>query len=215
MPPAWKQAARALRQPYWDWASGLTPPAEVLQLRQISILQPDGSNRTVDNPLFSYKFADTASSFANVNETFRRPSNLTLTHGRQLARQTYDLLTRVNDWFGFSTNAAGGDSISSSLESIHDDIHGTIGGMMGSVPYSGKPICHFKHIALLPLVSTNTVIVSWTSFRPYLLGKFCSTPMSRSLLILAIIHRMHRVYCSTAPPLQRRQDLRLLAGSSP
>lgn len=141
MPPAWKQAAANLRQPYWDWAATLTPPTEVLVSRNLSILQPDGTERTIVNPLFSYRFADRASSFADVDETFRRTSGLTILHARQITRQTYNLLTRVDDWFGFSTNAADGDSTDSSLESIHDDIHVTIGGMMGSVPWAGEYLC--------------------------------------------------------------------------
>lgn len=138
MPTAWKEAAADLRQPYWDWAANLAPPREVLQLRNLSILQPDGTELDVVNPLFSYRFASTASSFADVDETFRQVAGLTTRHARQIARQTYNLLIRVNDWFDFSTNAADGVSATSSLESIHDDVHGTIGGFMGSVPYAGE-----------------------------------------------------------------------------
>lgn len=134
----WKAAAKNLRAPYWDWAQHLTPPNEVFTQTNVSILQPDGSNISVRNPLYSYHFATRESSFANRDETFRRPSGFNTAHARQITKQTYDLLTKVRDWFGFATDAADGISIASSLESIHGDIHGSVGGYMGAVPYAGK-----------------------------------------------------------------------------
>jgi tyrosinase len=51
----------------------------------------------------------------------------------------YNLLTRVNDWPGFSNHTPGdGGSSSNSLEAIHDEIHAVIGGDMGDPSVAGE-----------------------------------------------------------------------------
>ena len=52
---------------------------------------------------------------------------------------TYNLLTRVHTWPAFSNHTAGdGGSASNSLEAIHDEIHGYVGGQMGDPSVAGK-----------------------------------------------------------------------------
>ena len=56
-----------------------------------------------------------------------------------ITSSTYNLLTRVKTWPAFSNHTAGdGGSASNSLEAIHDEIHGTIGGQMGDPSVAGK-----------------------------------------------------------------------------
>jgi len=55
-----------------------------------------------------------------------------------LTQSTYNLLTRVHTWPAFSNHTPGdGGSSSNSLEAIHDEIHGTIGGQMGDPAVAG------------------------------------------------------------------------------
>lgn len=58
---------------------------------------------------------------------------------RDLTSSVYNLLSRVRTWPAFSNHSAGdGGSSSNSLEAIHDEIHGTIGGHMGYPEYAGN-----------------------------------------------------------------------------
>jgi Common central domain of tyrosinase len=55
-----------------------------------------------------------------------------------ITQSTYNLLTRVRTWPAFSNHTPGdGGSSSNSLEAIHDEIHGTIGGQMGDPSVAG------------------------------------------------------------------------------
>jgi Common central domain of tyrosinase len=55
-----------------------------------------------------------------------------------ITQSTYNLLTRVHTWPAFSNHTPGdGGSSSNSLEAIHDEIHGTIGGQMGDPAVAG------------------------------------------------------------------------------
>lgn len=55
-----------------------------------------------------------------------------------ITSSTYRLLTRVQTWPAFSNHTPGdGGSSSNSLEAIHDEIHGTIGGQMGDPAVAG------------------------------------------------------------------------------
>lgn len=49
----YKQAADALRQPYWDWASDArVPPSTTTPV--ISVMHPSGQRVNIDNPLWRY-----------------------------------------------------------------------------------------------------------------------------------------------------------------
>lgn len=56
---AWRQAARTLRLPYWDWIREETkgvPPEEILYNAEVSIIKPDGTSGPIKNPFLSYTF---------------------------------------------------------------------------------------------------------------------------------------------------------------
>jgi tyrosinase len=56
-----------------------------------------------------------------------------------ITSSTYNVLTRVKTWPAFSNHTAGdGGSASNSLEAVHDEIHGIIGGQMGDPSVAGK-----------------------------------------------------------------------------
>ena len=56
-----------------------------------------------------------------------------------LTSSIYNLLSRVNTWPAFSNHSAGdGGSSSNSLEAVHDEVHGTIGGHMGYPEFAGN-----------------------------------------------------------------------------
>ena len=56
-----------------------------------------------------------------------------------ITSSTFNLLSRVRTWPAFSNHTVGdGGSSSNSLEAIHDEIHGYIGGQMGDPAVAGK-----------------------------------------------------------------------------
>jgi tyrosinase len=60
---------------------------------------------------------------------------------RDITSSTYNLCARVRTWPAFSNHSAGdGGSSSNSLEAIHDEIHGTIGGHMGYPEVAGNEL---------------------------------------------------------------------------
>ena len=63
-------AARALRLPFWDWASDIVPPRQVIADRQITYTAPDGSRRQMANPLYQYRFHPVDRSFDSPFNTF-------------------------------------------------------------------------------------------------------------------------------------------------
>jgi|SRR5712671_3385676 len=59
-----------------------------------------------------------------------------------ITSSTYRLLSRVHTWPAFSNHTPGdGGSSSNSLEAIHDEIHGIIGGHMGNPAVAGTSFC--------------------------------------------------------------------------
>ena len=65
------------------------------------------------------------------------PSDLTSIQD-DITSSTYNLLSRVHTWPAFSNHTAGdGGSASNSLEAIHDEIHGYVGGQMGDPAVAG------------------------------------------------------------------------------
>lgn len=74
----WVAAAICLRAPYWDWASNIVPPPEIISLEKIIITTPSGRT-AVDNPLLQYKFNPIDPSFPEPysawKTTLRRPTS--------------------------------------------------------------------------------------------------------------------------------------------
>ncbi|KAH9988364.1 common central domain of tyrosinase-domain-containing protein [Russula vinacea] len=155
----WLGAAQNLRAPYWDWATNSVPPPEVISLQTVDIITPDGNTTTVQNPLLQYPFHPIDPSFpapySYWQTTIRHPDNPgspdATTDSDALAQElgslqndittsTYNLLTRVNTWPAFSNHTPGdGGSSSNSLEAIHDEIHGIVGGQMGDPAVAVNP----------------------------------------------------------------------------
>ena len=73
----YKLAAANLRAPYWDWAANSVPPDEVIALKNVTIVGPDGKRKSVTNPLYAYTFHPIDQSFPapynNWQTTFRHP----------------------------------------------------------------------------------------------------------------------------------------------
>ncbi|KAH8818915.1 common central domain of tyrosinase-domain-containing protein [Flagelloscypha sp. PMI_526] len=64
----WTTAATNLRWPFWDWTlpvTGTQGIPDILMEKQVSILNPDGQQITVDNPLFTYKLDGMNKNFTN------------------------------------------------------------------------------------------------------------------------------------------------------
>ena len=56
-------AADTFRMPYWDWAQGdkLGPVPDAFLTRKINVMDTDGTETSIRNPLYSYKFHEVPS----------------------------------------------------------------------------------------------------------------------------------------------------------
>jgi tyrosinase len=177
----WVTAAKNLRAPYWDWATNTTPPPEVISLATVNIVTPDGQTTAVANPLIGYTFNPIDPSFpapfSSWQTTIRHPddpnspdattdvqalvSDLSSIQD-DITSSTYNLLTRVGTWPGFSNHTPGdGGSASNSLEAIHDEIHGYIGGQMGDPAVAGFDPIFFLHHA-----NVDRILSLWSAVHP-------------------------------------------------
>jgi len=177
----WLSAAQNLRAPYWDWATNSVPPPEVIALQTVDIITPDGNTTTVQNPLYQYPFNPIDPSFPEPysywQTTIRHPDNPdspdASTDSDALAQElgslqnditssTYNLLTRVTTWPAFSNHTPGdGGSSSNSLEAIHDEIHGIVGGQMGDPAVAG-----FDPIFFLHHCNVDRLLSLWSAVHP-------------------------------------------------
>ncbi|KAF9005143.1 tyrosinase [Cyathus striatus] len=179
---AWKEAAANLRQPYWDWAQNTVPPAEVISLQQVPIITPDGKKTMVDNPLFRYRFHPVDSSFGRPysqwSTTLRFPTSRTSSATSDINRMrsvlrsaqstittaTFNMLTRVTTWPAFSSHTVGdGGSTSNSLEAIHDNIHGYVGG---GGHMSDPAVAAFDPIFFLHHCNVDRLLSLWSAINP-------------------------------------------------
>ncbi|KAI5798574.1 common central domain of tyrosinase-domain-containing protein [Pyronema domesticum] len=168
----YREAAKKVRLPYWDWSAdnlrGRIP--EVVSSPQISVIRPSGP-QTIRNPLYSYVFQDNVMKVrdfdgfpqVNMTETLRTPLNITQQSrhdvinarleatfdGRKL--QTFQIF-QINTFSHFSTARFPSPGLSplewNSVESIHDDVHATVGGRghMSTVPVAAfDPIFWIHH----------------------------------------------------------------------
>ncbi|KAI0064090.1 tyrosinase [Artomyces pyxidatus] len=176
----WLAAAANLRAPYWDWATNAVPPPEVISKTTVDIITPDGKTTTVTNPLYQYTFHPIDPSFpspySHWKTTIRNPTSngshaTTDVDGlisdlqsiqSDITSSIYNLLTRVNTWPAFSNHTPGdGGSSSNSLEAIHDEIHGTIGGQMGDPSVAGFDPIFFLHHA-----NVDRMLSLWAALNP-------------------------------------------------
>ncbi|KAI0043594.1 tyrosinase [Auriscalpium vulgare] len=176
----WLSAAANLRSPFWDWARNSVPPAEVVSLANVTITTPDGKKTSVANPLIRYTFHPIDPSFptpySNWKTTLRNPTSnganaTTDVNGlisdlqsvqSDLTTSIYNLLTRVHTWPAFSNHTPGdGGSSSNSLEAIHDEVHGVIGGHMGDPAVAG-----FDPIFFLHHTNVDRFLSLWAALNP-------------------------------------------------
>ncbi|KAK4128712.1 Di-copper centre-containing protein [Parathielavia appendiculata] len=192
--PRYEAAARRFRIPYWDWAAPPPPGESVLPLSIggspfVDVNGPNGVQR-IANPLFSYNFRplDTkAFSFGPWNtwtRTLRGPSstgpdaqsnnslvamNLDQNRG-SLAQRLYTLFSGYDNYTTFSSNAFGPQA--DSVESIHDTIHGLVGGFgpgqassqaghMGYLQWSAFDPIFFLHHTMV-----DRILAIWQTLHP-------------------------------------------------
>lgn len=147
----WTEAAKKVRQPYWDWShpvDGLNFPSEYEQ-EEVEVSTPEGQE-TIPNPLAKYTFdparreqrlIDFAGSrFRNADTTVRDISNSLRGDTGALKTRTdttYKLFS-VSSFSYFSTStfprgdATPADTVN--VEGLHDGVHVEIGGHMVEVP---------------------------------------------------------------------------------
>ncbi|KAF9069697.1 tyrosinase [Rhodocollybia butyracea] len=178
----YQNAARVLRQPYWDWASNAVPPPEVISLDQVTIVNPAGHKVSVPNPLRRYTFHPIDPSFpepyASWPTTLRHPlsedpnatdnvKELTATlksAASQLKTKTYNLLSRVHTWPAFSNHTPDdGGSASNSLEGIHDGVHVDVGG---NGQMSDPSVAAFDPIFFMHHAQVDRLLSLWSALNP-------------------------------------------------
>ncbi|KAF8271967.1 tyrosinase [Lactarius quietus] len=177
----WVNTAQNLRLPYWDWATNCVPPREVISQETVNIVTPDGQTTSVENPLFKYTFNPVDTSFPPPYSywptTIRHPDDADSANATtdvqgliddlssiqdDITTSTYNLLTRVTAWPGFSNHTPGdGGNTSNSLEAIHDEIHGYIAGHMGD-----PAVAAFDHLFFLHHANVDRMVCLWTALNP-------------------------------------------------
>ncbi|KAK6503303.1 hypothetical protein TWF481_008330 [Arthrobotrys musiformis] len=142
----YQQAANRFRLPYWDWASNAQLPALLGSQATVTVQKPQGFV-TIPNPMVSYAFHPFSSSFFPFTpfnrwtRTLRQPdtngNSRPAVVNQQLAANQVSLRNRVFNLlsyqrqFNIFSNKAwngGNDGNQDSVESIHDLIHGLVGG---------------------------------------------------------------------------------------
>ncbi|KAK7443486.1 hypothetical protein VKT23_015660 [Stygiomarasmius scandens] len=143
----WLRTAEDLRQPYWDWASNITLPAEVISMPELLITAPEGK-KLVQNPFLHYQFRDKIEQvfkdapYIGWKQTIRHPNSregdaegsldkLADALSSIQAQVTLDTLRlfSMSDFHAFCTKNGTSGGSTNSLESIHDMIHNAVGGM--------------------------------------------------------------------------------------
>jgi tyrosinase len=177
----WVTAAHKLRLPYWDWATNCVPPPEVISMETVNIVTPDGQTTAVVNPLLKYTFNPIPRAFPQPYSawptTIRHPDNPNSPDAttdvqalvddlssiqEDITSSTYNLLSRVATWPAFSNHTAGdGGSASNSLEAIHDEIHGYVGGDMGDPAVAAHDAIFFLHHA-----NVDRILSFWAALHP-------------------------------------------------
>ncbi|KZV69786.1 Di-copper centre-containing protein [Peniophora sp. CONT] len=176
------KAAQNLRAPYWDWASSAVPPAEVISLKQVNIIGPDGQKKAVNNPLLGYTFHPIDPSFpepyAEWKMTLRHPTpqqgpnaksnvqqlkSTMQSEQEQITQKTYYMLTRLHTWPEFSNHTASEGASANSLEAIHDGIHVDVGG---AGQMSDPSVAGFDPIFFLHHANVDRMLSLWRALNP-------------------------------------------------
>ncbi|KIY67701.1 Di-copper centre-containing protein [Cylindrobasidium torrendii FP15055 ss-10] len=178
-----QDAARVLRQPFWDWASDALPPVEVYKLDTVDYLAPNGNRATMQNPFRRYAFKNGSNDrFPNAPyyrwpTTLRQPTSTRASatddirqlekklqkNGDTIRSRIFNTLTTIHDWPRFSNSRTQSDSSADSIEAIHDDIHVLVGGQghMGDISTAGfDPIFYLHHS------NVDRMIALWSALNP-------------------------------------------------
>ncbi|XP_006459713.1 hypothetical protein AGABI2DRAFT_239416 [Agaricus bisporus var. bisporus H97] len=144
----WIQAAKDLRQPFWDW--GYWPndpdfiglPDQVIRDKQVEITDYNGTKIEVENPILHYKFHPIEPTFegdfAQWQTTMRYPDvqkqeNIEgMIAGIKAAAPgfrewTFNMLTKNYTWELFSNHGVVVGAHANSLEMVHNTVHFLIG----------------------------------------------------------------------------------------
>lgn len=188
----YRDAARRVRLPYWDWAApdlaGRLPTQ--LTTATVSVVNANPSTGaaqrvTVNNPLYTYRFTSNrhvtdfgSSSLRNVAQTLRQPpSNLSGSNnaaasnsaaaGYSSRRQnTYNLfsITRFNEFSNRSFRAGGSPASFNNLESVHDNIHVDMGGNNGHMTW--VHLSAFDPVFFLHHCNVDRLVAIFQAARP-------------------------------------------------
>ncbi|KAF3218113.1 hypothetical protein TWF106_007708 [Orbilia oligospora] len=143
----YQRAANRFRLPYWDWASNARVPDLIGSQATVRVQKPQGSV-IIANPMISYVFHPFSSTF-------------------------FPFTPRRFNIFSNKAWNGGNSGNQDSIESIHDLIHGLVGGQghMAIVDTSAMdPIFWLHHCVLNPN--------SWTTSQPTLFGTRSNPPGS-------------------------------------
>lgn len=159
----WITAGQNFRMPYWDWAQVPTSDDDVfpdiLSSDQVNVILPGTGGRwsSVTNPLARYHFLGhpkgdfpNNSNLSSLAYTARYPDAQGNSDNDQvlqnmgsivdsLRQEFFEILASYKNYGPFSNKAWTGNPGSyGSLEDVHDNIHGSVGGdgHMGQVPFS-------------------------------------------------------------------------------
>ena len=154
----YQNAVETLRVPYWDWASNPSLPT-ILSQPTLNINTPNGV-RSLENPLARYTFRPIPSAnefpqnfpLSHAPRTQRTPDSngndqvaainaAMQANSKTLTDKVYYLVARQSDYAPFSNTgfpAERRNGSYDSLESIHNQVHGLVGGNghMAYVPFS-------------------------------------------------------------------------------
>ncbi|EPS44263.1 hypothetical protein H072_1759 [Dactylellina haptotyla CBS 200.50] len=139
-------AASKFRLPYWDWASNGQVPDIIGNQPRVSVEKPQGFVQ-INNPLYTYIFHPFSPSYfpyAPFNawtRTLRQPDGNGNSNPGEVNRQmaanqaslrnrVFNILNYQNQYNVFSNKAwnGGNSGNQDSIESIHDLVHGIVGG---------------------------------------------------------------------------------------
>ncbi|CAI4216155.1 unnamed protein product [Parascedosporium putredinis] len=163
------EAAKQLRLPYFDWATRVREPApslpnSIAQAR-ISIVDIDGRQKTIDNPLFSFNISQVQPDRGDLAGTLIEQE---LDNESASLRQELSLLLlSVTDYDDFSNSTwrtGGRLRATTSLESVHDDIHGRAGGSRGHM--SSLDVSAMDPIFWLHHCNVDRVWAMWQDLNP-------------------------------------------------
>ncbi|KEZ46437.1 Tyrosinase [Scedosporium apiospermum] len=150
------EAAKQLRLPFFDWAARVREPApsfpDSIAKSRIAIVDIDGRRKTIENPLYSFNIGqvqpdrgDLTGRWATRLQTLRHPDSRNNSHNEVIEQELDNesaslrqelslLLLSFTDYDDFSNSTWRQGSrvrATTSLESVHDDIHGRTGGSGG------------------------------------------------------------------------------------